>query len=40
MVKEAGSKFNDYSVSSKIRQVLFRWNYELTEKGFFVNWTN
>ena len=39
MTKDAGSKFDDYSVSSKIRQILF-WDYELTEKEFFIESTN
>ena len=34
MIKDAGSKFDDYSVSPKIRQVLLHWGYELTEKDF------
>ena len=32
MIKKAGSKFDYYSVSPKIRQILLRWGYELTEK--------
>ena len=40
MIKDAGSKFNDYSISSKIRQILLHWGYELTEKNFFINSTN
>ena len=32
MIKGAGSKFNDYSISSKIRQISLHWGYELTEK--------
>ena len=31
MVKDVNGKFNDYSVSPKIRQILLRWSYELTE---------
>ena len=34
MIKNASSKLNDYSVSSKIRQILLHWGYELTEKVF------
>ena len=30
MIKKAGSKFDDYSISPKIRQVLLHWGYELT----------
>ena len=35
MIRDAGSKFDDYSISSKIRQILLHWVYELTEKDFF-----
>ena len=31
MIKDTGSKFDDYSISTKIRQVLLHWAYELTE---------
>ena len=40
MIKDAGSKFDDYSVSPKIRQILLHWSYELTEKGFFIDLMN
>ena len=40
MIKYAGSKFDDYSISPKIRQILLRWGYELTEKDFYINSTN
>ena len=40
MIKDAGSKFDDYSISSKIRQILLHWGYELTEKDFFNELTN
>ena len=40
MIKNAGSKFDDYSISPKIRPILWPWGYELTEKDFFVNSTN
>ena len=40
MIKDAGGKFDDYSISPKIRQILLHWGYELTEKDFFVNSTN
>ena len=40
MIKDAGSKFDDYSVSSKIRQILFDWGNELTEIEFFINSTD
>ena len=29
MIKDAGSKFDDYSISLKIRQILLHWGYEL-----------
>ena len=34
MIKDAGSKFDDYSILPKIRQILLQWGYELTEKYF------
>ena len=40
MIKDAGSKFDNYSISPKIRQILLHWSYELTEKDFFINLTN
>ena len=27
MIRDAGSKFDDYSISPKIRQNLFDWGY-------------
>ena len=35
MIKDAGSKFDDYSILPKIRQILLHGSYELTEKAFF-----
>ena len=35
MIRDAGSKFDDYSISPKIRQILLHWGHELTEKDFF-----
>ena len=40
IIRDAGSKFDDYSISSKIRQLLLHWGYELTEKDFFNELTN
>ena len=40
MMKDVGGKFDDYSISLKIRQILLHWGYELTEKDFFINSTN
>ena len=31
MIKKAGNKFDDYSISPKIRQILLHWGYESTE---------
>ena len=28
MIKDAGSKFDDYSMSPKIRQILLQWGYD------------
>ena len=40
MIKNAGRKFDDYSVSPKIWQMFWHWGYELTEKDFFIDLTN
>ena len=37
MIKDAGSKFDDYSISPKIIQFLLYWCYGLTEKYFFID---
>ena len=39
-IKNANSKFDDYSISPKIRQILLDWSYELTEKDLFINLAN
>ena len=31
MIKDVNSRFNDYSISPKIRQILLHWGYELVE---------
>ena len=36
MIKDAGSKLNDYSISPKMREILLHSGYELTEKDFFM----
>ena len=36
MIKDAGSKFGDYSITSKIRLILLHWGYELTEIYFLM----
>ena len=40
VVKDVGSKFDDYSFSLNIRQILLHWGYELTKKDFFIDLTN
>ena len=35
MIRNAGSRYDDYSISPKIRQILSIWCYELTKKDFF-----
>ena len=39
MIKDADSKYDDYSISTKIT-ILLHWGYELTEKDFFIDSTN
>ena len=31
VIKDVSDKFYNYSISPKIRQILLRWEYELTE---------
>ena len=40
MIKDAGSKYNGYSISPEIRQILMCWGYELTEKDFCIDLEN
>ena len=40
MIRNAGSKYDNYSILPKIRQILLHWGYELTEKDFFNELTN
>ena len=35
MISNAGSKYDDYSISTKIRQMLLHWGYEFTKIDFF-----
>ena len=37
MIRDSGSKFDDYSIPSKIRQILLHWGYNLTEKDFLMS---
>ena len=39
MIRNAGSKFDEYSISPNIRQILLHWGYELTKKNYKLsNW--
>ena len=38
MIRDDDSKFDDYSISPKIRQMLLHWGYELTQKYFLMSW--
>ena len=40
IIRVAGSKFDDYSISPKTRQILLHWGYELTKKDFFNELSN
>ena len=40
MIRAAGSKLDDYSISPKIRHIFLHWAYELAEKTFFNELTN
>ena len=35
MIKDAGSKYDGYSISPKIGQILLHWGYELVESYLF-----
>ena len=37
MIKNSDSKFDDYSISPKIRQMLLHWGYKLMEKDFLMS---
>ena len=37
MIRNVGSKYDDYLISPKIRQILLHWSYELTEKDFLMS---
>ena len=37
MIRDTGSKFDDYSISPEIRQTLLYWGYELTGKDFLMS---
>ena len=40
MIRNAASKYDNYSILPKIRQILLHWGYELTEKDFFNELSN
>ena len=40
MIEDAGSKYDGYSISPKIRQILLHWCYELTGKDIFNDFAN
>ena len=40
MIRDAGSKFDDYLIWPKIRQILLYWDCELTENDFFNELSN
>ena len=40
IIRNAGSKYDDYSILPKIRQILLHRSYELTEKDFFNELSN
>ena len=35
MIKDANSRFDYYSISPKIKQILLHWAYELVESDLF-----
>ena len=40
MIRNDGSKYDDFSISPKIRQILLHWGYKLTKKDFFNESSN
>ena len=36
MIKDVGSKFDGCLISTKIRQILLYWGYELTQNGILL----
>ena len=40
MIKNSDSKYDDFSISAKIRQISLHWGYELTKKDFFNELSN
>ena len=40
MIRDAGSKIDDYSILPKVRQILLHFGFELTKKYFFNELSN
>ena len=40
MTKDVVSKFDYYSISPKVRQILLHWGYELSQNILFNELTN
>ena len=40
MIRNAGSRYDDYLISPETRQRLLHWGYELTEKYLFNELSN
>ena len=38
MIKNSGSKYGNYSISPKIRQIFWHWEYELKEHDFLMSY--
>ena len=36
VIKDSSGKFDDYSISPKIRQILLHWGYELKKEEIFI----
>ena len=34
MIKDGNGRFDDYSISPKIRQILLHWRHDLVENGW------
>ena len=35
MIRDSGGKFDDYSISPKIRQILLHWGYKLKKEDLW-----
>ena len=36
VIKDSSGKFDDYSITPKIRQILLHWDYELKKEEIFI----